>query len=306
MKISKLEKRLKKHAKITKSIMRSPFDTEREEPVMTKRNCNFKKILIIAAAALCVIGTSVFAAFHLMSAKETVNALGDSKLAQYFSKQGSVSDTVTDGSYKATVLGIASGENLSEFKSSSWDMFPERTYVVVAIEKADGSAMTFDDSILVTPLIQGLNPFQYNIFTMNGGCISDIIDGVLYRIIEFDSIEYFADREVYMAVLSEAFINNKSYSYDDATGEITPVNDYNGTNILIKLKLDKSKADPKKAKEYLDKLYAASLEADSSEPENESDFSSSESEAVDIYDSQDFNIDVNSNEETPTITITEK
>ena len=176
---------------------------------------SIKRIVILAAAIICLIGTTAFAAFHLLSAKDVANKLGDTKLAQYFEKQGTVSDTITDGDYKATVLGIATGKNLSKFKSSSWKIFPERTYAVVAVEKTDGSPMSYDDKILVTPLIEGLKPWQYNIFTMNGGYSADIIDGVLYRIIELDNIEYFADRNVYMAVLSEPFLNNTAYSFDE-------------------------------------------------------------------------------------------
>lgn len=249
-----LEERLKRHAEITKSTMHSPFDNERTNFIMTKRNRNIKKIIVVAAAVLCCICTTVFAAYHLLSAKEVATSLGDSKLAGYFEKQGSVSNTITDGDYKATVLGITSGENLSNFQSSSWEIFSERTYAVVAIEKTNGTAMTYDDEILVTPLIQGLKPWQYNIFTMNGGYTADIINGVLYRIIEFDSIEYFADRDVYMAVLSKPFLNNQSYSFDETSGEISPKKDFDGTNILIKLNLDKSKANPKKAQEYINKL----------------------------------------------------
>ena len=59
---------------------------------------------------------------------------------------------------------------------------------------------------------------------------------------------------MYIAVLSEAFLDNTAYSVDETTGAIAPKDDYNGTNILIKLELDKSKADPKKAMEYLNKL----------------------------------------------------
>lgn len=262
--MSEIEKRLRKHAEITKSVISAPLDIEREELNMV--NYNVKRTVIIAAAIICLVCSTVFAAFHLMNAKDAAKSLGDTKLAQYFNEHGGVYDTVTDGEYKATVLGIVSGENLSDFKSSSWEIFSERTYAVVAVEKNDGSAMTFDDEILVTPLISGLNPWQYNIFTMNGGYVADIIDGVLYRIIEFDSIEYFADRDVYMAILSEPFLNNKTYAYNETTGEITAKSDYDGTNILIKLNLDKSKANHEKAREYLDKLNEKTkAEADDSE-----------------------------------------
>lgn len=260
-----LEKRLKKHSEITKSVMHSPFDNDRKEFIMTKQSLNIKKIAVLAAA-LCLIGTTALAAIHLMSAKAVADRLGDSKLAQYFDEQGTISDTVTDGAYKATVLGITSGENLSSFKASSWEIFSERTYAVVAVERADGSAMSYDDEILVTPLIQGLKPWQFNIFTMNGGYTADIIDGVLYRIIEFDSIEYFADREVYMAVLSQPFLNNTSYAFDETTGKISPKENFDGTNILIELSLDKSKADPEKAQEYLE-LQGERLKASVEEPE---------------------------------------
>lgn len=254
MKMSDLESRLQEHASIIKSNIATPFDFESEELNMTKNNYSIKRTILLTAAIICIIGITVFAASHLMSAKDVANTLGDTKLAQYFKEQGTVSDTVSDGEYKATILGITSGENLSKFKSSAWEIFAERTYAVVAIEKNNGTPMTFEDEILVTPLIEGLKPWQYNIFTMNGSYTADIIDGVLYRIIEFDSIEYFADKNVYMAVLSEPFLDNTAYSFNEATGAIAPKEDYDGTNILIKLELDKSKANPKKAAEYLDKL----------------------------------------------------
>lgn len=255
MKISDLEKRLQDHASITKSVIAAPFDFESEELNMSKiKHRSIKRSVLIAAAVICLVGTTVFAAFRLLSAKDVANKLGDTRLAGYFEERGAVSETVADGEYKATVLGVATGENLSKFKSSSWEIFPERTYAVVAVEKTDGSPMTFDDNILVTPLIEGLRPWQYNIFTMNGGYSADVIDGVLYRIIEFDNIEYFADRNVYMAIVSEMFLDNKPYSFDENTGAIAPRDDYDGTNILIKLNLDRAKANPEKAAEYLDKL----------------------------------------------------
>lgn len=301
--MSDFEKRLARHADITKSAMHSPFDTERKTINMPQKKFSIKKIAVLTAAALCVIGSAVFAAHQLLTARGTANTLGDAKLAQYFESRNSSSETVTDKDYKATVLGIASGENLSDFASSSWELFPERTYAVVAVEKTDGSAMTYDDDILVTPLISGLNPFLYNIFTMNGGYISDIVDGVLYRIIEFDSIECFADRDVYIAVVSESFLNNKSYAFDESTGEITPKEDYDGTNILIELTLDKSKADREKAQEYLDKIRGADS---SSGKEDEYYEPGGESEEIILAENGDFYIESTENDGGHTVAITEK
>lgn len=225
-------------------------NNRKEEFKMGKR----KYIPAIIATAVLLTGMSVFATYRLLNAKEVANILDDKKLAQSFDDTLSPYECVTDGNYKATVLGITSGENLSSYASSSNELFPEKTYVAVAIEHTDGSPMTYDDEILVSPLIEGLNPFRYNIFSMNGGYSANIIDGVLYRIVEFDSIEYFADRNVYIAVLSEPFLGNKSYSYDEVSGKISSCEDYDGTNMLIKLELDKSKANPEKAEEYLKEL----------------------------------------------------
>lgn len=275
---------------------------------MKNNKKSLKRIIFIAAAAVIVLGSTAFAAFRLLSAKDAASRLGDSKLARYFEECGTVYETAEDGDYKATVLGIASGENLSDFKSSSWEIFSERTYAVVAVEKNDGNEMTFDDEILVTPLIQGLKPWQYNIFTMNGGYTADIIDGVLYRIIELDSIEYFADREVYMAVLSEPFLNNKPYNFDEKTGKITPKNDYNGTNILIKLNLDKSKANQKKAEEYLEKLNEKVKVSEEEEKTEEAvtDRSGDEDSVTELHENDDFNVEINETDKEVSLIITEK
>lgn len=304
MNISELETRLKRHAEVTKAAMHSPFDTERKEIIMTKKNHTVKKITLLAAALLCLIGTTVFAAVHLLNAGDAASVLGDSKLAQYFRRQGTVCETITDGDYRATVLGIASGKNLSSLNASDWELSGEKTYAVVAVEHSDGSPMTYDDEILVTPLIQGLKPWQYNIFTMNGGYTAGIIDGVLYRIIEFDSIEYFADREVYMAVLSEPFLNNQPYSFDEATGKIAAKEDFDGTNILIKLELDSSKADPEKAQEYLNRQSEADT-GSAEEPEDTAE-PGSETETIEIYDSDRFHVELDENAEEPSLIITDK
>lgn len=234
MSITELEKRMCEHARAVKEHINVNFNIEAEEKIM-KKNHKFVRTAVLIAAAVCLIGTSAFAAYRFLSAGDVATALGDSELAKYFEEEGALSETVTDGDYRATVLGIATGEGLSKFKSSAWELFPERTYAVVAVERSDGSDISFDDEILVSPLIEGYAPWSLNIMSMHGGYIADIIDGVLYRIIELDSIECFADRSIYMAVVSETFLDNKPFAFDEETGKISPKEDYDGTNILIRL-----------------------------------------------------------------------
>lgn len=259
MSITELEEKMCEHAMAVKEHINVNFNIEAEEKFM-KKNQKFGRIAVLVAAAVCLIGTSAFAAYRYLSAGDVADRLGDSELAKYFDEDA-FSETVTDGDYSATVLGIATGEGLSKFESSAWELFPERTYAVVAVERSDGGDMSFDDEILVSPLIEGYAPWNLNIMTMHGGYSANIIDGVLYRIIELDSVECFADRNVYMAVVSETFLNNKPYAFDEETGEISPKEDYDGTNILIKLNLDPDKADSKKAEEYLERLFSGDKES---------------------------------------------
>lgn len=176
-------------------------------------------------------------------------------LREAFDQEGSeVMQTVTDGAYSVTYLGHVTGEYISDRTSSSWELNPDRIYVAVAIEKVDKTPMEYEDTIFVSPLIQGLTPWKYNIGTMNGGSVGKIIDGVLYRIIQCDNVEMFADKKLYLAVSDTAFFSIDAFLYNEATGEITVNEAYEGTNILFDLELDPSKADPIKAKEYLDRF----------------------------------------------------
>lgn len=278
--MNELEKKLCEHSKNVKSFISAPFDIEREELYMTKRKFNFKWV-ILAAAIICLIGTSVFAAVKLLTPKEIAGELGDKTLAEYFG-EGAVSETKTDGKYKATVLGVTSGEKISDFKASVWEVYPDRTYVAVAVEKTDGSEMTYDDEIIVTPFISGLDPQRYNILTMHGGYSAKIIDGILYRIIECDSIEYFADRNLYLGIADTVFPKKGQFDFDESTGNISENKEYSGTNILFELKLDKSKANPEKAEAYLQ-----SLENESSEADEEAD---TDEETDEFIINEDFEI----------------
>lgn len=213
--------------------------------------------LAIGLAAIClfIIPASVYAAYKYLSPKEVAVEMGDSKLGDAFDKQGGeVQETVTDGNYQVTYLGHVTGEGISDRIGSAQELNPERTYVAVAITHTDGSPMTYDDGIFVSPLIQGLTPWRYNIASMNGSYIATIRDGVLYRIIECDNVEIFADRKLYLAVSDTIFYSTEAFAYDEETGEISVVENYTGTNLLFDLKLDPAQADPRKAEEYIEEF----------------------------------------------------
>ena len=241
MKMSEFESRLQKHAEITKSVMATPFDIKTEEFAMTNKRHTVKKSILLAAVITCLLGLTAFAAVRFLTPSEVAQNLGDNKLAVAFEGESFTAQTATDGKYTASLLGVVSGRDLSDFKSSTWDILPERTYAVVAVEKTDKTPMTIGEPLMITPLIQGLNPWEYKIASMHGSYTEDVIDGVLYRIIEMDSIECFADQKIYLAIADNMFISNEHFDIDEESGEITANENYSGTNIIFELAIDKSK-----------------------------------------------------------------
>ena len=82
-----------------------------------------------------------------------------------------------------------------------------------------------------------------------------LLDGVVYRLLECDNVEVFADHELYLCVIGErSFYDRSAYSFDRETGMITRNDAYNGLNALFRLPIDASKADPEKAEAYLKEL----------------------------------------------------
>ena len=131
------------------------------------------------------------------------------------------------------------------------------TYVIVSIERIDGTSMLDDyheKTFLVSPLIQGLEPWSYNIFSMGGSYTQKIKDGILYRIIKCDEIALFADRQIYLSILDDTFYQKDAYHYNEVDGTISREESYDGINLLFELPIDKSRADKEKAAQYLREL----------------------------------------------------
>ncbi len=163
--------------------------------------------------------------------------------------------------YRFNLYGVTTEEELikSGFKE---DMEREGgTYVVLSIERLNGEPMpdTSSDAynnlhFFISPLIQGLEPWQYNMASMGGGHSTMVKDGVLYRMIQCDDIALFADRQIYLCITDTDFYETAAYNYNESDGTITRNEYYEGINLLMELPIDKKRADEKKAQEYLEKL----------------------------------------------------
>ncbi len=217
----------------------------------SKKPLIFKAALLAACMALA-LSAAAFAAYRYLSAEGAVRELGDAKLAESFKGEG-MNISAEDGGYRATLLDVRSGSELSGFADSADELSPERTYAVLALERTDGAEMTDADDLMVSPLISGLNPQYFNVFTLGGSSVRKTIDGVEYRIVDCDSIECFADRPLYMAVY-EGMTPNSAYVMDGESGLISPKPDCEGANMLIRFALDPQKADHDKAQALIDRV----------------------------------------------------
>lgn len=193
-----------------------------------------------------------------------------------------INESKEAGEYRFTLLEIASGDKIMKEREFGCSLEEKVSYVIIAIERLDGKPMPkpLEDSFLeqekffISPLIQGLLPFRYNIATMHGKGMGTVKDGVFYRIISCDNIEKFADRKAYLCISNTSSYDIEAYYYNEDSGEISRNEDYKGINLLFDLPLDKTKADPEAAKEYI-----RAMEEDNED--NEDNASAAEKEKID-------------------------
>lgn len=218
---------------------------------------------VLVAVFALVMSITALAATQLFSSKEVAEHLGEGALAEAFESNDAIeiNETAAAGGYNITLHGVVSGAGLKELDNPTQPIHPERTYAVVSIAREDGVPMphTSDpeygkEPFFISPLIKGLKPWQVNIVTMSGGYNETVVDGIMYRLIECDGIEIFADQGVYLAVSNSVFYKNEAFTYDENTGEITARTDYDGISVLFDLPLDQTKADPVKAEAYVQEL----------------------------------------------------
>lgn len=232
---------------------------------------------VIAAIGLSVGTMSVYGAWKFLTPAQVAQQLEEEGIQKAFQGKDAIiiNETKECGEKRVTLLGMVTGKNLRKYVENeevSQSLQDKKTYIVTAIENKDGTkeAMESMESFVVSPLVKGLKPWEFNVFLLNGGAFSIVENGIQYSITECDDIEIFANRGLYLAVTDGA-PGADQYSFNEKTGEITRNEAYKGMNLLFDLPIDKSKADEKAAKEYLKELekkrQGESSEAEASEQE---------------------------------------
>lgn len=208
-----------------------------------------RRVAAAAAIALCITlaGGTGYAAYRYMTAQQAAKELGSEELSAYF-QESDVVAVKKDGAYRFRYLGNASAKLKKAFLE---EKDTKTTYVALAVDRLDGKPMTEEEEFVASPLIQGLEPTKYNVYTMGGGAVSKIKNGVLYMIMSVNSIEMFADKEVYLAV-TKGMDYADGYQYEELSGKISAKEDFEGINVLFTMEMDAAKADTKAQEEYLE------------------------------------------------------
>lgn len=265
----------------------------KEQSNMKKRK--FYKAAATAAAVVMLSTLSVGAAMRFLAPKEAAAELGGMEIAELFESDDAVliNETQEGGSYAYTLLGLTEGKNLLQLEEDGSYLEKDAFYAVVAISHKDGSDLSLkefqesEDGHFISPLIQGLEPWMYNIASMNGGYSEMEKDGIVYRMIDCDKIGYFADRQLYLCISDTTFYDTDAYDYDEKSGIITRNMDYDGTNLLFDLPMKSSRADADLAEQYLKELeeeWNPDTEEDAGDDETDADMGNPDAQAdYEIY-----------------------
>ncbi len=241
---------------------------EEQRTMAYRKKRRLSVAIIIATLVLCMSSATVYAAWKYLSSSDVAENIQDIKLSEVFLSEQAliINETQSYGDYSVTLLSIVSGEMLSEYSHyKNGSIVEDRTYAVVAIENTNGVSVpdTSEDGygkleFFASPLIGDYNPVFYNIAGMSGNYTDMVQDGILYRLLECDNVEIFADHDLYLCVSEGMFYNTEAYCYDKLTGKISRNEKYEGLNALFDLPVDISKANPEKAAEYMASLKVES------------------------------------------------
>ena len=221
-----------------------------QKEMVGKEKRRFSVATIVLAFVLCFGSVTVYGAWKYISSADVVKEVqDDNTLAEVFLSEEAkvINETQICGDYQITLLSMISGDLLTEHPAyeNGGTVLTDRTYVVVAIENADGTPLPSPSEdaygeleFFVSPLIKGYNPVMYNIITMSGAYGEMEENGILYRLLECNNVENLATDELYICVSDGVFYNAKAYQYNETTGEISRNEAYEGLNALFVLPME--------------------------------------------------------------------
>ncbi|MDR1603624.1 MAG: hypothetical protein LBS10_02375 [Gracilibacteraceae bacterium] len=223
---------------------------------------------VIAVVCVMLVTATAYAAWQFLQPADVAEQVGDNALVAAFNSDSAINinQSVRSGDYIFTLLAVVNGQDISDMPHySNGDLQNDRTYAVLAIENADGTAMSDayynDITFFASPLVKGLMPWLVNAATLHGSYSEKVTDGILYRLVQCDNVAVFADRGLYFAVNTGSFFNNEAFVYDETAGTVAVNPDFAGASAVFALPMEAGLADSAKAADMIKNLYPTESEA---------------------------------------------
>lgn len=223
---------------------------QRQEKENVTMNIKQIKRLPLIAAVVAALIVSAAAATLFLHPADVARHAGDPVLAAAFESTDAtlIDQSIDSGDYRFTFAGMVSGAGLSGLTT---DVDTQHTYVVVTAQRLDGQPIDGDVlfDFTATPMVSGYMPWSVNAWTLSGGFTSFTQDGITYYLYEYDSLEMFAGRTVYLAVYEGMVPSAELFDIAD-DGTISFKKDVEVPHALFTLPLDPAKADPAAVAEF--------------------------------------------------------
>lgn len=214
---------------------------------------HYKQTLKWITTRLLLMGITALATWRLLTPSEIADEFDIEESIKFDGNYTiHINESIASEGYIFTLLSIGSGEDMTIYIGES-DVGNDRTFTVVAIESEDGTSMTESaSSFFVSPYVHGFAPWQVNIATIGEGegHLERFIDGILYRLIDMENIEIFADYGVYLGV-SLGMFSFEAIDFDPESGELSLNPDFNKPSVLFELPLDSSLANEERVQEII-------------------------------------------------------
>lgn len=213
----------------------------------------FARTCLAVLLLLALLTGGAFAALRLLAPHEVAEKLGDAALAAVLREveENTEPQSVTDGDYTVTLLGLASGSNIRAPEGSAID--PTHSYAVVVLGRADGQPIRQEENgtFLFLPLISGYAPERIAPFTMTIARSAFYLDGVCYNLVDMMDLTAFSDHALWLCVLQTPFSPADALTMEPQSGDPVYRDNYSGVRALFRLPVLSGKADPQRAGELL-------------------------------------------------------
>ncbi|MBR6940569.1 MAG: hypothetical protein IKH65_07185 [Clostridia bacterium] len=194
------------------------------------------KISSAVAVIAIIMSVSAFALPKLLTSRQVAERLKMTEIGELFeSENASIEQTINNGNLILTLHSAVHGKELVNINGI--DVEEDRDYFVVSVFSKDGKEFDMSkNEIHFTPLVKGYKVHEVNVCSL-GTSISIIQEnGVLYYLINTDTLKPFADREVYLAAYDGMMPFGLIVSNDD--GSFGYEKNYDGVKAIFTLPSD--------------------------------------------------------------------